>query len=181
MPLLEKYSDPVGSDLAKALLLWSARPEDLVNLEAAPADIPSGRFTVGINPVSREPAEVLEHWSNPGASTVPPYFMIQLLELHYVFRQRDEVIRFLEDHAFLVSLLLEARGKINLYFPEYPMVFLEVIIDPEIPEDIQLVASIRTSLSPDEALDRLDSLDKGWWLEWMDKAQGELCIHVEFA
>ncbi|KPJ64925.1 hypothetical protein AMJ44_11925 [candidate division WOR-1 bacterium DG_54_3] len=112
---------------------------------------------------------------------MPPNFIIQLLERHYVFRQRDEVIGFLESHPFLVSLLLEARSKISVYFPEYPAVFLQLLIDPEIPKDVQLIASIRTNLSPDEALDRLNSLDEGWWLESIDRAQGELCIHVEFA
>ena len=181
MPLLEKYADTARSNLAKAAILWFRQSEDFLNLGPVPSDMSFKAFTFVTGPTSPELAEVQEFWSSPGASTVLPNFAIQLLEQHYAFRHRDEVIGFLEDHAFLVSLLLDARREINVCFPEYPVVFLEVIIDPEIPEDIQLVASIRTSLSPDEALDRLDSLDKGWWLGSMDKAQGELCIHVEFA
>lgn len=104
-----------------------------------------------------------------------------LVERHYIFRQRDRVIEFLETRPFLVPLVLEARSKISEYFPEYPVVFLEVVTDPDAPEDQQLAASIRTRLSPEQALDKLDSFDKGWWLQSIDKANGQLCMHVEFA
>ena len=130
---------------------------------------------------SPEVAEVRESWNNAGASTVTPNFSIQLVERHYDFRQRDRVIEFLQERPFLVPLLLKARSKISQYFPGYPRVFLEVVEDPDVPEDVQLVASIRTGLSPDEALDKLDSFDKGWWLQSMEEANAQLCVHVEFA
>ena len=43
----------------------------------------------------------------------------------------------------------------------------------------QLVASILTSLGPDEALRRLDALDEAWWLSKAASARG-LCVTIGF-
>ncbi len=105
---------------------------------------------------------------------------IQLLEILYVFRGQEEVLEFLERYPFLVSLLIETHSKIENYFELYPQVFLEVFTDPEAIDDRQLVASIRTNLTPNEVLDKLDRLDEEWWLDNMDRARGKFCIDVEF-
>jgi hypothetical protein len=180
MPSIENYTEQVGVDLPKAVSLLLNKPEYLFKPQKDQVDILITRFPLGNNPISPEVAEVQQEWSNVGADTVPPNFSIQALERQYVFKDRDQVISFLENHPFLVSLLLEAYSKIETYFPEYPQVFLEVFTDPEVPDDTQLVASIKTNLSPDEALERLDSFDRKWWLLSMDRAKGELCIDVEF-
>ena len=180
MPSIENYTKQVGIDLSRAVSLLFNKPEYLFKSQKNQVDILINRFPLGNNPISPEVAEVQQEWSNVGADTVPPNFSIQALERQYVFKDRDEVIGFLEGHPFLVALLVEAYSKIERYFPEYPQVFLEVLTDPEVPDDIQLVASIKTALSPDKALERLDSFDREWWLQSMDRAKGELCVHVEF-
>ena len=180
MPALETYPEPVGSDLSVVQFLWPDQREGLLKAGRVQTDITVERLFFRIIPISPEVAQVQKDWSNAGAYTVPPNFSIQALERQYVFKDRDQVFSFLENHPFLVTLLLEAYSKIETYFPEYPQVSLEVIIDPEVPDDIQLVASIRVNLSPEEALERLDSFDRQWWLQSMDRAKGELCIDVEF-
>ena len=105
---------------------------------------------------------------------------IQLLERLYDFRGREEVLQFLDRYSFLVPLLFEAYSEIENYFELYPQVFLEVFTDPEAIDDRQLVAFIRTNLTPNEVLNRLDWLDEEWWLDNMDRARGKFCIDVEF-
>jgi len=129
----------------------------------------------------QELLEPIQTWQQAGASTVYiPRIEIRLLERLYIFRETQEVSRFLEDNPFLVLLLLEAYGQIDRYFGPYPRVFLEVVTDPEAPEDRELFALIYTGLTPDEALDRLDHFDRDWWLDASHTAQGKLCIDVEF-
>ncbi len=104
---------------------------------------------------------------------------IPLLERLYRFRERLDVLGFLERYPFLIPLLLEAYGKIGEYFP-YSQVFLEVVTDPEATNDYQLVLFIATNLDPDEADDRFERFDEDWWLDALDRAQGMLCINLEF-
>jgi hypothetical protein len=130
---------------------------------------------------SPEVRKIQEIWDNRGACTVcAANFSTQLLEREYIFRDRRQVKDFLENHPFLLPLLFEAYGKIRIYFEPYPQVFLEVVTDPEVPEDIKLVAFIQTSIEPEEALKKLNRLDCEWWLQAMDRARGRLCIHLEF-
>jgi hypothetical protein len=127
------------------------------------------------------PIEVTRIWQEMGAPTVRTLdFETRSLERLYTFRRRAEVSQFLEKHPFLVPLLLEAYSEFGNYFGPYPQVFLEVVTDPEAADDRQLFAFISTRLSPDEALDRLEQFDKSWWLSALDRAEGNLCIHVEF-
>ncbi|MDI6792306.1 MAG: hypothetical protein QME81_05485 [bacterium] len=104
---------------------------------------------------------------------------IKWLEQLYAFRERGEVLWFLERYPFLGSLLLEASGKIGSYFPDSQL-FLEVFTDPETINNYQLVISIATNLAPNEAVERLEWFDEDWWLDALDRAQEKLCINVEF-
>ena len=104
---------------------------------------------------------------------------VEFLERLYTFRERGEVLGFLEKYPFLVSLLLEAYNEIGNYFP-YSQVFLEVVTDPEVTDDSQLVIFIATDLDPFETDARLERFDEAWWLDALDQAQGKLYINVEF-
>lgn len=104
---------------------------------------------------------------------------LQSLEQLYTFRRPEEVIEFLQAHPSLVPLLEEAHGKIAEFFGSFEIV-LEVVTDPEAIDDHELFAFIRTTLPPDEALSKLNRLDQEWWLDAADRAEGKLCIHVEF-
>jgi len=103
---------------------------------------------------------------------------VQGLERLYTFRKRAEVLWFLGKYPVLVPLLLEAHDKIGDHF-SHPQLFLEVVTDPEVNDDHQLVVFIATNSRPDEALRRLGRFDEDWWLDASHGAQGNLCIHVE--
>ena len=101
------------------------------------------------------------------------------LEHSYTFKERAEVLRFLDEYPFLVPLLLEAPPKIEDHFPESPL-FLTVLADPEVGDDAQLVLSIGVDFPPDQALLRLQQLDIEWWLDSVSQTEGRLCIDVEY-
>lgn len=126
-------------------------------------------------------SKTISPWQQPGASVVCSLeSRLALLETSCLFRRRDEVMSFLKAYPFLVPLLEEAYGKIAEYFETFSSVVLEVITEPEAENDRELFAFIRTGLPVDEALARLERFDEEWWLEASDRAQGKLCIHVEF-
>lgn len=102
-------------------------------------------------------------------------------EQRFIYRRPNEVRQFLEAHPFLVSLLKEARERIDDYFGSRNDVVLEVIIEPDALDDHELFAFVQTDLPHKDALARLERLDEDWWLDASDRAQGKLCIHVEFA
>ncbi len=106
--------------------------------------------------------------------------MAQIIDLLYTFRNRPEVEQFLQEHEFLLPLLVDAYPVIEKHFGPNPEVVLEVVAEPESVDDLELVAFIRTNLSPDQALDKLHRFDDEWFLGVLDRTQGILCIHVEF-
>lgn len=58
---------------------------------------------------------------------------------------------------------------------------LEVVTEADAEDDRELFAFVQTDLPHQEALARLEQLDEDWWLDASDRAQGKLCMHVEFA
>lgn len=96
----------------------------------------------------------------------------------YTFRNPPEVSEFLSSNIFLIPLIEEAYRKIREYFPQTELI-LEVLYDPEA-DNKELVIFIHTNLPPDEALNKLEQLDKNWWLDASLEAEGRLCIHMEF-
>jgi len=98
----------------------------------------------------------------------------------YELRNRREILQFLGANTHLLSMLIEARQQIANYFPGSSLA-LEVTTDPEALDTEQLIAIIITSVSADEAFERLEQLDRGWWLGVIRQAQGKLSISVEFA
>ncbi len=102
------------------------------------------------------------------------------LEDIFALRQPREVTEFLEEHPHLGSLLLEAYNHIQEHFGPRPQVTLDVVIDPEATDDRILYLFIATPLPPENALEKLDRFDEEWWLSALDRAQGKLCVHVEY-
>jgi hypothetical protein len=136
---------------------------------------------------STEPSEVMITWSESDASTVRvPSVLLHVIEQLYTLTHRDLVLRFLNEHVSLVPLLIEAYGQIEVHFPPSRL-FLDVVTDPEVAGDEagerdseELILSIATQLDVQEALDRLAQLDNDWWLAALPRADGKLCINLEF-
>lgn len=101
------------------------------------------------------------------------------IENLYLFREANEVQGFLEENPFLVPLLQEARIHIKEYFPDSDVV-LEVITDPEIMGEKELVASIVAGQNVEEACETLKQLNEDWWLDTLDRAEDQLHIGLEF-
>jgi len=99
------------------------------------------------------------------------------IESLYSLQGKTAVVQFIDEHSFLIPLLLEAREKIDVYFPN-PEVSLEVITDPEAEGDYQLLASVSTNLSAEDAYRRLKEFDRAWWLDTLGRSQGLLCISI---
>lgn len=99
------------------------------------------------------------------------------IESLYSLKGKTAVTRILDEYSFLIPLLLEAREKIDVYFPNSE-VSLEVIADPEAEEDYQLLASVSANLSAEDAYRRLKEFDRAWWLDELGRSQGLLCISV---
>ena len=95
----------------------------------------------------------------------------------YSLQGKTAVIQFIDEHSFLIPLLVEARGKIDAYFPNSE-VSLEVITDPEAEGDYQLLASVSTNLGAEDAYNRLKEFDRAWWLDELGRSQGLLCISI---
>lgn len=99
------------------------------------------------------------------------------IESLYSLKEKTAVIQFLGEHSFLIPLLLEAHEEIDVYFPNTEF-SLEVIADPEAEGDYQLLASVSTNLSAEDAYRRLKEFDRAWWLDELGRSQGLLCISV---
>jgi hypothetical protein len=98
----------------------------------------------------------------------------------YELRNTQQIQRFLQDHDYLLPLLLEIKQRIVAYFPDAPLA-LEVANNPESTGDEQLIAIITESAAPEDVFDRLEQFDREWWIGAVRSAQGKLCITAEFA
>lgn len=85
----------------------------------------------------------------------------QLQNGMYTFRN-EEVADFIRTHPFLIGLLENAHSKIQVLF-NFSSLFLEVIDDPDFPDNTHLTLFISTNLDVEEALERLNQLKKTWW------------------
>ena len=104
---------------------------------------------------------------------------IAYLEKLYTWREKIEVLEFLENYQFLIPILLEAPDKICHYFPEAQL-FLECVTDPEGIDDDMLELAICMNLDPDEAVDKLNKFQDDWWLNLSDKIRQPLCPILEY-
>ena len=75
-----------------------------------------------------------------------------------------EAFKLIIEQEVMLSLILEAHSKIRELFPSERLV-LEVKTDPEIAGWRSLWIEIYTKLEVDEALEKLQTLDRTWWLD----------------
>jgi hypothetical protein len=100
---------------------------------------------------------------------------IREVENLFTLRDRSSVLDFLSAYPALANVLVETFFKIKEYFPTATL-WLEVSTDPDEPYNTQLLVSVTTDLSTEEADTHLQQFDKDWWLDEMVHAQGKLCI-----
>ena len=106
---------------------------------------------------------------------------IQDLSTLYEFRSPSEVAAFLHENDFLISLLRDAHTQVEKYFGPDASMALEIFVDPEGDGRQKLFLCITRAVSPEKALELLTSLDKGWWLDAVARAEGLLTIQVNYS
>jgi len=102
------------------------------------------------------------------------------IEEIYSLRDPPTIRQFLRTYPQLIDVLLEAYDYLRKYFGPDLQVTLEVVSDPEVEGMDELFAYILTSLPVDEALARLDRLDKEWFLDQLDRVDGRFNFNLEF-
>ncbi len=102
------------------------------------------------------------------------------VELLYDLVNPGSASDFVRQRGYLVDLLLEAYARLWLCFGDWPVVELELEGDPEVLRRRYLAARILTSLSPEEAVARLERFDEEWWLDHIGRAGRDLVFVPEF-
>ncbi len=110
------------------------------------------------------------------ATTRVREFELDAIERFFVVDDRSAVRSFVIQRPFLVPLLFEAYQEISLYFGNASLQ-LKLITDPE-DDSRRLTVTIMTSLSPDDAVERLQQLDEQWWLDALGRTRGALSISI---
>ncbi|MDD2755026.1 MAG: hypothetical protein PHS80_05785 [Methanothrix sp.] len=99
-------------------------------------------------------------------------FMMAAFNNMFKLRRPTEIRDFLEANDFLNPLVSEAHDQLQKYFP-YSTIFMEVAQN-------ELIISVGTSFSPEEADERLHNFDADWWIDESINSKAKLCITVEF-
>jgi hypothetical protein len=81
----------------------------------------------------------------------------------YVSDDGEEVADFLREHPQLARALREIRSRVREHFGADPRVILRLYTDPAFKTGRQLAGFVVSTHSVDEALARLDDLDKEWY------------------
>lgn len=97
----------------------------------------------------------------------------------FVLREPQLVNSFLKKNMFLFPLLVEASREIKTYFP-HSRLYLQLMSDPDGVDPDQLVLYISTDLPPKEARPKLKAFYREWWVDTLGRAQGKLCISLEY-
>jgi hypothetical protein len=84
----------------------------------------------------------------------------------YEIENPAEVDAYVAEHPVVVSILAHAPSKVAAAFEEEPRLVLRHEIDPDDePASEYLVVDIVTMRDVDDAHDRLNRFDDGWWLD----------------
>jgi hypothetical protein len=92
---------------------------------------------------------------------------------HGTIRNRHRVLEALQKTPQINGLLIEAQRRLNAAFPHGSLI-LEGDSDGE-----QLYVVIQTALNVDTARAILSDFDRGWWLENMGPADGNMSVVLE--
>ena len=114
------------------------------------------------------------------AEYVPPLpSWMDLIKKSFEITNEAEVIAFLNQNQFLLTLLREGEQRIKTEFGSDARLILEVVSVPESDDEAELFVLIRTSRSGEDATECLKRLDDRWWLQASRKAQCKMNIDVE--
>lgn len=95
--------------------------------------------------------------------------LLIFLEDYYRIDDYRSVFSFIDRNRFLAAFLSDIYHAIESYFGPDTIVLLKVYDDPESEDDLMLFGLIETYLSPDEALNRLESFDENILIDRLEK------------
>jgi hypothetical protein len=107
----------------------------------------------------------------PAAKNPPGREKTQRLDDTYIFENREEVTRFIQEHH-LQNLLVQAKEHLKERFGATSIKTLSLICDDEGFESLFCVISAAGSLQ--ENLNALRAFDRNWWLSQVHNAAGRL-------
>lgn len=88
--------------------------------------------------------------------------------------------RLLSAHPDLIPELLDVANAVPRFFGLDARLALESVSDPEDDApDQELFAVISTTMSPTQALERLNAFDSGWWLERSRRVGSRLTVTLD--
>lgn len=143
-------------------------------------------YQLNINPedifvkeIATEYSAVISDYTEP----LSKYHSVETLLNQYCFRdelEEIEIIHFIYQNWFLVSILVEAPAKIIALFGEGTTFMLELFTDPEDEASTaELFIVIRTTRGIDESLRIFDQLLNDWFNKIIPQTKGLLNITVE--
>jgi len=110
----------------------------------------------------------------------PGSYVESLFQNFSLMSDANEIVSFLDKNSFLLPILQEAGIKIKEYFNvQKKDLHLKLFEDPETGNK-KIILIIMVSMSPDEALERLNTLRTDWWLNVLDKTHWKMTIDVDF-
>jgi hypothetical protein len=104
---------------------------------------------------------------------------IDSLEKLYKFRDREVVRSHLSSNKTLVSMISTIYTKIRKEFPS-ESIFLEVVSDLPHSTEKDIIISISTPLSVDEAIERLDKVESVRWSKESRDPRVDICLKLEY-
>jgi hypothetical protein len=111
------------------------------------------------------------------------YHAVESLLQNYSFKdalEQVEIIHFIYDNWFLVSILEECPAQSSAIFGKNTNLVLELFSDPEEEtESTELFIVIRPDLKLDESLKKFDQLLVGWFNTVQHRTHGLLNITIE--
>ncbi len=105
---------------------------------------------------------------------------IEQVEQHFQMRDADEVRSFLRENPEVTQIILDSLEPLTRIFVEIEQLVLEVFRDPEEQGNCELVCSIVTRLTAEEALEKLDMFDEQWFLDNTERTHGLLNFRIDF-
>lgn len=172
---IDTASGEQWSDLAGSMLTAVIR----TNMEN------SGKFienTVGaINQWSLDVDSSLSQNKGDTVLYILPSENINTIKQYYELVNIEQIINFINKNQLSIDFLIDAAEQFRNEFGKETKITLRYLSDPSLFNDEGLVACIYTSLSVEQALDKIDEIDEKWFLQNRHICKGRFIFDVEWA
>lgn len=102
------------------------------------------------------------------------------IENIYMMRLPEEIKAWLFLHPSIADVLIEAHSHIIDSFGDTAQIRIQIVKDPEASDFEELIAYIITGLPVPRALESLDQFDNQWFLDQVDRLDGNFnfCLEI---